>query len=94
MAEYKDQQQLVDWYEQGSTTVALRHGLTEQTMREWLHEQGYYDTEQGSELAERMLAELRTEIIRYRISCLDPISASTWLLLLSDSDKDHNGTAE
>ena len=94
MALNKDQLQLIEWYEQGSTRVALRHGLSEQIMREWLLEQGYYDTEQGSELAERMLAEFRAEITGYQISCLDPISASVLLLLLSDTDKDHNGTAE
>lgn len=46
------------------------------------------------ELASRMLRELRAELIGYEISCLDPISASVWLLLLSDHDKDHDQTAE
>lgn len=90
----KDQQQLVDWYEQGSTRVALRHGLSVELMREWLTEQGYYDTDKGTNLADRMLAELRAEIIGYQITCLDPIQAAVWLLLLSDKDKDHDQTAE
>ena len=66
--------------------MALRHGLSEQTMRAWL-------TEQGSELAERMLREFRVELIGYQISCLGAVSAAVLLLLLSDQDKD-NGTAE
>jgi hypothetical protein len=94
MALNRDQQQLVDWYNQGYGRVALRHGLTEQTMKAWLSEQGYYDTEQGSELASRMLAEFKAEQIGYQISCLDPIAASVWLLLLTDKDKDHDQTAE
>lgn len=94
MALNKDQQQLIDWYESGNTRVALRHGLTEQTMQEWLSEQGYYESVQGTELAERMLSELKAELIGYRVSCLDAIQASVWLLLLSDHDKDHDQTAE
>lgn len=89
MALNKDQLQLIDWYENGNTRVALRHGLNEQIMREWLHDQGYYGSEQGTELA-----ELRAEIIGYEISCLGAIQASTWLLLLSDKDKDQDQTAE
>ena len=94
MALNGDQKQLIEWYESGNTRVALRHGLSEQTMRAWLTEQGYYDTEQGSELAERMLREFRVELIGYQISCLGAVSAAVLLLLLSDQDKDHNGTAE
>lgn len=94
MALNKDQQQLIEWYEQGNTRVALRHGLNEQTMKAWLTDQGYYGSEQGSELAERMLLELKAEIIGYRVSCLDPIAASVWLLLLSDHDKDQSDIAE
>jgi hypothetical protein len=94
MALNKDQLQLVDMYEQGYGRIALRHGLSEQIMREYLRDNGYYDTEQGSELADRMLGELKAEIIGYRISCLDPIQASVWLLLLTDSDKDQDQTAE
>lgn len=88
----KDQEQLIEWYEQGATRVAFRHGLSEQTMKAWLSE--YYQTEQGSDLAERMLKEFRAELIGYRISCLDPISASVLLLLLSDHDKDQGNVAE
>lgn len=94
MAINKDQEQLVDWYNSGYGRIALRHGLTEQTMREWLLEQGYYNSDQGSDLADRMLREFRAELIGYRISCLDPVAASVWLLLLSDKDKDHDQTAE
>lgn len=94
MALNKAKEQLVDWYEQGNARVALRHGLTEQTMKEWLSEQGYYGSEQGSELAERMLGELRAEIIGYQISCLGAIQAAVLLLLLSDQDKDQDQTAE
>lgn len=90
----KDQQQLLDWYEQGYARIAFRHGLSEPIMREWLQDQGYYDTEQGSDLAERMLGELKAEIIGYQISCLDPISAAVWLLLLTDKDKDQDQVAE
>lgn len=90
----KDQQQLIDWYEQGYARIAFRHGLSEPIMREWLQDQGYYDTEQGSDLAERMLGELKAEIIGYQISCLDPISAAVWLLLLTDKDKDQDQVAE
>lgn len=94
MAINRDIEQLMDWYEQGSTRVAFRHGLNEQIMAEWLHDQGYYQSEQGSELAERMLAEFRAELIGYEISCLDPTQASVLLLLLSDQDKDKDQTAE
>lgn len=94
MALNRDQQQLIDWYEQGTTRVAFRHGLTEQIMQEWLTEQGYYQTEQGSELADRMLGELRAEIIGYEIGCLGALQASVLLLLLSDQDKDQSQTAE
>lgn len=94
MALNRDQQQLIEWYESGSTRVALRHGLTEQTMKAWLQDQGYYDSEQGSELASRMLAEFRAELIGYQITCLDPIQSAVWLLLLSDQDKDKDQTAE
>lgn len=94
MALNRDQQQLVDWYNQGYGSVALRHGLSVEIMQEWLSEQGYNDTVQGSELAERMLGELRAEIIGYRISCLDPLSAAVWLLLLTDKDKSQGNTAE
>lgn len=45
-------------------------------------------------MAERMLGELRAEIIGYQLSCLDPISASVWLLLLTDKDKDQGNVAE
>jgi hypothetical protein len=94
MALNKDQQQLIEWYEQGATRVALRHGLSEQTMKAWLQDQGYYQTEQGTNLAERMLREFRAEQIGYEISCLDPIAASVLLLLLTDRDKDKDQTAE
>lgn len=94
MALNKDQLQLVDMYEQGYGRIALRHGLSEQIVREYLRDNGYYDTEQGSELADRMLGELKAEIIGYQISCLDPIQASVWLLLLSDKDKEQDQTAE
>lgn len=94
MALNKDQLQLIDWYEQGTTRVAFRHGLTEQIMQEWLTEQGYYQTEQGSDLAERMLSELKAEIIGYQTSCLGALQAAVWLLLLSDQDKDQSQTAE
>ncbi|MDC2845179.1 hypothetical protein PO185_05810 [Limosilactobacillus mucosae] len=92
MALNKDQLQLIDWYNSGYGRVALRHGLTEQTMREWLLEQGYYNSE--PDLADRMLREFRAELIGYELSCLDPIQAAVWLLLLSDKDKDHDQTAE
>ncbi|MFR0582654.1 hypothetical protein ACLUXQ_09315 [Limosilactobacillus mucosae] len=92
MALNKDQLQLIDWYNSGYGRVALRHGLTEQTMREWLLEQGYYNSE--PDLADRMLREFRAELIGYEISCLDPISAAVWLLLLTDKDKDQGNTAE
>lgn len=94
MALNGDQEQLIEWYEQGNTRVALRHGLNEQIMRAWLSEQGYYGSEQGTNLADRMLAELRAETIGYQITCLDPIQAAVWLLLLSDHDKDQDQTAE
>ena len=94
MALNKDQLQLIEWYEQGNTRIALRHGLSEQIMREWLSEQGYYDTDKGSDLANRMLSELRAEIIGYQISCLGALQASVLLLLLSDQDKDQNNIAE
>lgn len=94
MALNKDQQQLVDWYTSGYGSVALRHGLSEQLMAEWLKDQGYYQTVQGSELAERMLAELKAEIIGYQISCLNPLSAAVWLLLLTDKDKSQGNVAE
>lgn len=94
MALNKDQLQLVDMYEQGYGRIALRHGLSEQIMREYLRDNGYYDTEQGSELAARMLGELKAEIIGYQISCLDPLSASVWLLLLTDKDKSQGNVSE
>lgn len=86
----KDQEQLLDWYNSGYGRLALRHGLSEQIMREWLQEQGYY----GSDLAERMLGEFQAEQIGYQISCLGAIQASVWLLLLSDRDKDQDQIAE
>ena len=94
MALNRDQLQLVDWYMSGYGRVALRHGLSEQLMAEWLTEQGYYDTDKGTNLADRMLAELRAEIIGYQITCLDPIQASVWLLLLTDKDKGQGNVAE
>jgi hypothetical protein len=94
MALNRDQQQLVDWYEQGATRVALRHGFSVEIMQEWLHDQGYYGSEQGTKLAERMLGELKAEIIGYQISCLDAIQAAVWLLLLTDTDKDQSNVAE
>lgn len=94
MALNRDQEQLVDWYNSGYGRIALRHGLSEPIMRAWLLEQGYYNSEQGSDLAERMLREFRAEQIGYEISCLDPIAASVLLLLLTDHDKDHDQTAE
>lgn len=94
MALNKDQEQLIEWYESGSTRVALRHGLTEQTMKAWLQDQGYYQTEQGTNLADRMLREFKAELIGYQISCLDPIQSAVLLLLLSDQDKDQDQTAE
>lgn len=90
----KDQLQLLLWYEQGNTRVALRHGLSEQLMQQYLREQGYYDTVEQTQLAERMLAELHAEIIGYQIGCLDPIQSAVWLLLLSDKDKDKSNVAE
>lgn len=90
----KAKEQLMDWYLQGESRVAFRHGLSEPIMAEWLTDQGYYGSKQGSELAERMLLELRAEIIGYRISCLDPIQASVWLLLLTDKDKDQGNVSE
>lgn len=89
----KDQEQLLDWYNQGYGRVAFRHGLSEPIMREWLKDNGYYDTER-SELAERMLGEFQAELIGYELSCLDPIQASVLLLLLSDYDKDQDQIAE
>lgn len=94
MALNRDQQQLIEWYESGNTRIALRHGLNEQIMRAWLKDQGYYGSEQGSELASRMLSEFRAEQIGYEISCLDPLSAAVWLLLLTDRDKDQGNVAE
>lgn len=94
MALNGDQQQLIEWYEQGNTKVALRHGLNEQIMKEWLSEQGYYDTEQGSELADRMLREFRAELIGYQITCLSALQAAVWLLLLTDKDKDQSHVSE
>lgn len=94
MALNGDQLQLIEWYMSGYGSVALRHGLSEQLMAEWLQDQGYYQTVQGSELAERMLAELKAEIIGYQISCLDPLSAAVWLLLLTDHDKGQGNVAE
>lgn len=94
MALNRDQLQLVDMYNQGYGRIALRHGLSEQLMAEWLKDQGYYQTVQGSELAERMLGELKAEIIGYEISCLNPLSAAVWLLLLTDKDKGQGNTAE
>ena len=76
MALNRDQEQLMDWYEQGNARIALRHGLSEQIMREYLRDNGYYNTEQGSDLADRMLGELKAEQIGYQISCLDPIQAA------------------
>lgn len=92
MALNRDQEQLIAWYEQGNARVAFRHGLSEQLMQEWLSE--YYQTEQGSELADRMLSEFRAELTGYQITCLDPIQAAVLLLLLSDHDKDQDQTAE
>ena len=94
MALNGDQLQLIDWYERGNTRVALRHGFSVEIMQEWLTDQGYYGSEQGTNLADRMLAELRAEIIGYQITCLDPIQAAVWLLLLTDKDKDQSQTAE
>ena len=89
MALNGDQQQLIEWYNSGYGSVALRHGLSEQLMSEGLRDQGY-----GSDLAERMLREFRAEQIGYEISCLDPIAASVLLLLLTDHDKDQGNVAE
>ena len=95
MALNGDQLQLIDWYTSGYGSVALRHGLSVEIMAEWLKDQGYYDgSKQGSELADRMLLELRAEIIGYEISCLNPLSAAVWLLLLTDKDKDQGNVAE
>lgn len=94
MALNRDQQQLVDWYNQGYGSVALRHGFSVEIMQEWLQDQGYYDTDKGTNLADRMLAELKAEQIGYEISCLDPISAAVWLLLLTDKDKGQGNVAE
>lgn len=90
----KAKEQLMDWYLQGESRVAFRHGLSEQIMREWLSEQGYYQSEQGSTLAGRMLAEFKAEQIGYQISCLGAIQSAVWLLLLTDRDKDKDQTAE
>lgn len=92
MALNRDQQQLVDWYNSGYGRVALRHGFSVEIMQEWLLEQGYYNSDQ--DLADRMLAELKAEIIGYQTSCLDPLSAAVWLLLLTDHDKDQDNVAE
>ena len=94
MALNGDQLQLLDWYERGNTRLALRHGLSGEIMRSWLRDQGYYNTEQGSDLADRMLAELRAELIGYRVSCLSAIQAAVWLLLLTDKDKDQSHVSE
>ncbi len=94
MALNGDQEQLIEWYMSGYGSVALRHGLSEQLMAEYLRDKGYYDTVQGSDLAERMLGELQAEIIGYEISCLDPLSAAVWLLLLTDHDKSQGNVAE
>ncbi|NME34933.1 hypothetical protein HF864_09240, partial [Lactobacillus sp. MRS-253-APC-2B] len=94
MALNKDQQQLIDWYNQGYGRIALRHGLSEPLMQQWLQEQGYYGSEQGSALAERMLGEFQAEQIGYEIGCLGAIQASVLLLLLTDHDKDQDQTAE
>lgn len=94
MALNKDQLQLIDWYEQGNTRVALRHGLNEQIMQEWLRDRGYYESEQGSELADRMLRELRAEITGYEICYLGSIQLAVWLLLLTDKDKDQGNVSE
>lgn len=94
MALNKDQLQLLDWYEHGNTRIALRHGLSVEIMRSWLLEQGYYNSDQGSDLADRMLSELKAEIIGYRVSCLSAIQAAVWLLLLSDHDKDQSHVSE
>lgn len=94
MALNGDQLQLLDWYERGNTRLALRHGLSVEIMRSWLRDQGYYNTEQGSDLADRMLAELRAELIGYRVSCLSAIQAAVWLLLLTDKDKDQSHVSE
>lgn len=94
MALNKDQLQLLDWYEHGNTRIALRHGLSVEIMRSWLLEQGYYNSDQGSDLADRMLSELKAEIIGYEISCLGAIQSAVWLLLLTDRDKDQDQTAE
>lgn len=95
MALNRDQEQLIEWYEQGNTRVALRHGLSEQIMSEYLRDNGYYDgSEQGTELAERMLGELRAEIIGYQTTCLGALQAAVWLLLLTDQDKDQSHVSE
>lgn len=49
MALNKDQEQLLDWYEQGKSRVAFRHGLSEPIMSEWLSEQGYYGMDQSKD---------------------------------------------
>jgi hypothetical protein len=90
----KAKEQLMDWYLQGESRVAFRHGLSEPIMAEWLSEQGYYGSEQGTEIAGRMLAEFKAEQIGYEISCLDPLSAAVWLLLLTDKDKSQGNVAE
>ena len=94
MALNRDQEKLMNWYLQGESRAAFRHGLNEQIMAEWLSEQGYYGSEQGSALAERMLGEFQAEQIGYEISCLGAIQASVLLLLLTDHDKDQDQTAE
>lgn len=90
----KDTEQLMDWYNQGYGRIALRHGLSEPIMREWLSEQGYYQSEQGSELAGRMLEEFKAEQIGYEINCLGAIQSAVLLLLLSDHDKGQDPIAE
>lgn len=94
MALNKDIEQLMDWYNSGYGRIALRHGLSEQIMREWLQDQGYYQSEQGSELADRMLGEFKAEQIGYEINCLGAIQSAVLLLLLSDHDKDQGNVAE
>lgn len=94
MALNRDQKQLIEWYTSGYGRVAFRHGLSLELMQEWIKDQGYYQSEQGSELAGRMLREFRVEQIGYQISCLGSIQSAVLLLLLSDRDKGQDPIAE
>ncbi|TNK95117.1 hypothetical protein DKP74_06250 [Fructilactobacillus sanfranciscensis] len=73
MALNRDQLQLIDWYLQGYHQIAIGHGLSVEIMAEWLQDRGYYESERGSELADRMLRELRAKTSNYEIYYLGSI---------------------